>query len=120
MSKAFINGDKEGLPNAEITFDPSHLIKNMNDALRNVRTEEAKLFPEDIKGSRYAFLMNPENLTEKQDETLTRLCNYLFKTARDYLLKLALQDIYFAPTREDAKGGLRVGITGQFAVRSTK
>ena len=107
MSKAFIKGVREALPNAEITFDPFHLIKHMNDALGKVRAEEAKLFPEQMKGSRYAFLKNPENLTEKQDETLTRLCNYRLKTARAYLIKLALQDVYFAPTREDGERRLK-------------
>ncbi len=107
MSKAFIKGVRESLPNAEITFDQFHLIQHMNDALSKVRAEEAKLFPEQMKGSRYAFLKNPENLTEKQDETLTRLCNYRLKTARAYLLKLALQDVYFAPTREDGEGRLK-------------
>ncbi len=33
MSKAFIKGIREALPNAEITFDPFHLIQAMNDAL---------------------------------------------------------------------------------------
>lgn len=107
MSKAFIKGIKEALPNAEITFDPFHLIQLMNKALGKVRAEEARLFPELLKGSRYAFLKNPENLTEKQDETLTRLCNYRLKTARAYLIKLALQDVYFAPTREDAEAQLK-------------
>jgi transposase len=102
MSKAFIKGIKEALPNAEITFDPFHLIQHMNDALSKVRAEEAQLFPELLHGSRYAFLKNPENLTEKQDETLTKLSRYRLKTAKAYLIKLALQDVYFAPTREDA------------------
>jgi transposase len=102
MSKAFIKGIKEALPNAEITFDPFHLIQLMNDALGKVRAEEARLFPELLHGSRYAFLKNPENLTEKQDETLTKLSRYRLKTAKAYLIKLALQDVYFAPTREDA------------------
>lgn len=102
MSKAFIKGVSEALPNAEITFDPFHLIKHMNDALSQVRAEEAKLYPEMMKASRYAFLKNPENLTKKQDETLIRLCSYRLKTARAYLIKLALQDVYFAPTREEA------------------
>jgi transposase len=102
MSKAFIKGVKEALPNAEITFDPFHLIQHMNDALGKVRAEEARLFPELLHGSRYAFLKNPENLTEKQDETLTKLSRYRLKTAKAYLIKLALQDVYFAPTREDA------------------
>ena len=116
MSKAFIKGVNEALPNAEITFDPFHLIQHMNDALGKVRAEEARLYPEMMKGSRYAFLKNPENLTEKQDETLTRLCNYRLKTARAYLIKLALQDVYFATTREDAQGRLKAWYS--WAIRS--
>lgn len=107
MSKAFIKGVNEALPNAEITFDPFHLIQLMNNALGKVRADEARLYPEMMKGSRYAFLKNPENLTEKQDEILTRLCNYRLKTARAYLIKLALQDVYFASSRKDAEGRLK-------------
>lgn len=107
MSKAFIKGVTEALPNAEITFDPFHMIQIMNKALGEVRSEEARLYPEMMKGSRYAFLKNPENLTEKQDETLTRLCNYRLKTARAYLIKLALQDVYFSTSREEAEGLLK-------------
>lgn len=103
MSKAFIKGIREAFPNAEITFDPFHLIQLMNDALGQVRAEEARLFPDLLKHSRYAFLKNPENLTDKQDETLTNLCRYRLKTARAYLIKLALQDVYFAASREDAE-----------------
>lgn len=116
MSKAFIKGVREALPNAEITFDHFHLIQHMNDALGKVRAEESKLFPELMKGSRYAFLKNPENLTEKQDETLTRLCSYRLKTARAYLLKLALQDVYFAPSRENAE--VRLKSWYRWAIRS--
>ena len=107
MSKAFIKGIKEEMPNAEITFDPFHVIQLMNNALGTVRTEEAKLFPELLKGSRYAFLKNPENLTEKQDETLVKLSHYQLKTGRAYLIKLALQDVYFAPSRVDAEALLK-------------
>lgn len=103
MSKAFIKGIREALPNAEITFDPFHLIQLMNDALSKVRAEESRLFPELLHGSRYAFLKNPENLTEKQDETLTKLSHFRLKTGRAYLIKLALQDVYFAPSRKDAE-----------------
>lgn len=107
MSKAFIKGIRTALPNAEITFDPFHLIQLMNDALGKVRAEEARLFPELLHGSRYAFLKNPENLTEKQDETLTKLSRYRLKTAKAYLIKLALQDVYFARTRDDAEALLK-------------
>lgn len=107
MSKAFIKGVKEELPNAEITFDPFHVIQLMNKALGEVRAEEARLFPEVLKGSRYAFLKNPENLTEKQDEILVKLSNYQLKTGRAYLIKLALQDVYFSPSRVDAEALLK-------------
>ena len=107
MSKAFIKGIKEALPNAEITFDPFHLIQLMNDALGSVRAEEARLFPDLLKGSRYAFLKNPENLTEKQDETLVRLSHFQLKTGRAYQIKLALQNVYFAATREDGEALLK-------------
>ena len=107
MSKAFIKGIKEELPNAEITFDPFHVIQLMNKALGEVRAEDAKLFPDVLKGSRYAFLKNPENLTEKQDETLVKLSHYQLKTGRAYLIKLALQDVYFAPSRQDAEALLK-------------
>ena len=116
MSKAFIKGVREAMPNAEITFDPFHLIKLMNDSLSKVRAEEAKLFPGLMKGSRYAVLKNPENLTEKQEGTLTKLCNYRLKTARAYLLKLALQDVYFAPTRVDGERRLKAWYN--WAIRS--
>ncbi|SDE59195.1 Transposase [Desulfuromonas thiophila] len=46
----------EALPNVEITFDPFHLIQQMNDALSKVRAEEAQIYPEMMKGSRYAYL----------------------------------------------------------------
>jgi len=107
MSKAFVKGIQEALPNAEITFDPFHLIQLMNDALGQVRAEEARLFPELMKGSRYAFLKNPENLTEKQDETLVRLSHYHLKTGRAYQIKLALQNVYFAANREDGEALLK-------------
>lgn len=116
MSKAFIKGVNEALPNAEITFDPFHLIKHMNDALSQVRAEEAKFYPEMMKNSRYAFLKNPENLTEKQEKTLTKLCGYRLKTARTYTIKLALQDVYFAPTREEAE--IRLKSWYNWAIRS--
>jgi transposase len=107
MSKAFIKGIKESLPNAEITFDPFHIIQHVNDALGQVRAEEAKLYPQLMKNSRYAYLKNPDNLTEKQEETLFKLSQYRLKTGRSYLIKLALQDVYRAPTREQAEADLK-------------
>ena len=116
MSQAFINGVEETFPNATITFDPYHMIQSANKALGEVRAADAKLYPDLMKGSRFAFLKNPEDLTEKQDEILTKLSNYNLKTGRAYLLKLALQDVYFAPTREE--GEVRLKSWYNWAIRS--
>lgn len=116
MSKAFNKRVKEAPPNAEITFNPFHLIQHMKESLGKVRAEEAKVFPELMKDSRYALLKNPENLTEKQDGTLTKLCNSRLKTARAYLIKLGLQDVSFASTREEGQSRLKVWY--RWAIRS--
>lgn len=107
MSQSFIKGIEKELPNAVITFDPFHVIQLMNKAVGAVRAEEAKLFPELLKGSRYAYLKNPENLTEKQNESLIKLSHYNLKTGRAYLIKLALQNVYFASSREDGEALLK-------------
>lgn len=67
MSPAFIKGVKENLPEAEITFDKFHIVKIINEAVDQVRREEAKNNPL-LKGSRYIFLKNEKNLTQAQRE----------------------------------------------------
>lgn len=72
MSPAFIKGVREQLPNAAITFDKFHVIKIINEAVDNVRREEAKTNPL-LKGNRYLFLKNKANLSPKQQEKLEAL-----------------------------------------------
>ncbi len=104
MSKAFIKGVKEQLPNAVTTFDPFHVIKLMNDAMAKVRAEEAKLFPEILKKSRYLFLKNPENLTSEQEQRLNAIItSQNLKSTEAYLHKLNLQNVYFAESRQEAE-----------------
>jgi transposase len=67
MSPAFIKGVNDNLPNAEITFDKFHILKIINEAVDEVRREEAKTNPL-LKKTRYIFLKNDKNLTEKQRE----------------------------------------------------
>jgi transposase len=104
MSKAFIKGVKEQLPNAEVTFDKFHLIKLMNDALGKVRAEEARQFPEALKKCRFLFLKNPENLTAEDQERLdTMVANHCHKSVEAYTHKLNLQNVYFAESRPEAE-----------------
>ncbi len=65
MSPTFIKGVKDYLPNAAITFDRYHVMTYINKAVDAVRRNETKDNPI-LKDTRYLWLKNPENLTEKQ------------------------------------------------------
>lgn len=104
MSKAFIKGVKEQLPNAVVTFDPFHVIKLMNDKLAKIRAEEARIFPAILKSSRYLFLKNPENLSAAEEQRLDAIiASQNLKSTEAYLHKLNLQNVYFAESRMEAE-----------------
>ena len=108
MSKAFIKGVKEQLPNAVITFDRFHLIKLMNDVMGKVRADEARQFPEMLKKSRFLFLKNPEDLTADEQERLDAMvANQCHKSVEAYTHKLNLQNVYFAESRQEAQALLK-------------
>ncbi len=106
MSQAFIKGATEHLPQAEITFDKFHAVAIVNDAVDKVRRAEQKCRPE-LKNTRYVWLKNTTNLTGPQAETLHGLSSSNLKTARAYRIRLAFQDLYSQPSREDAQAYLK-------------
>jgi len=102
MSPAFIKGVEENLPEAEITFDKFHILKIINEAVDEVRRQEVannKI----LKGTKYIWLKNYDNLTKKQKEELEELTmsKMNIKTVRAYNIKQSFQDIYKANTQEE-------------------
>jgi transposase len=95
MSKAFIKGVAEHLPNAALTFDKFHVVSLVNDAVDEVRRLERKLHPE-LSGTRYLWLKNPDNLTPHQEQQLETfdLTRCHLKTTRAYQIRLVFQDLY--------------------------
>ena len=93
MSKSYISGVKNHLPNAVVTFDKFHVVQLLNKAVDLVRRTECKKNPM-LKGSRYIWLKNPVNLTEEQADSLATLSKENLKTAKAYQMKLTFQDIY--------------------------
>jgi transposase len=93
MSPAFIKGVAENLPNAAVTFDKFHAVKIVNDAVDQVRRGEQK-HQNVLKGTRYIWLRNPDNLSERQRATLDSLPTQHLKTARAYQMRLAFQELY--------------------------
>ena len=93
MSPAFIKGVAENLPNAAVTFDKFHAVKIVNDAVDQVRRSEQKR-QNVLKGTRYIWLRNPANLSERQQAILDALPTHHLKTARAYQMRLAFQELY--------------------------
>lgn len=102
MSPAFIKGVRETFPNADITFDKFHIIKLINEAVDQVRRQEVQIH-EILKGKRYIFLKNENNLTKKQQKQLVDLeiPKLNLKTIRALHIRKNFQDIYQAETMDD-------------------
>lgn len=98
MSGPFIKGVTENLTEATITFDKFHVMQLIGRAVDDTRRTECKVRPE-LKGSRYVWLKNEQNLTASGRETLASLSKLHLKTARAYQLRCAFQEVYAQPTR---------------------
>lgn len=108
MSPAFIKGVEENLANAKITFDKFHVVKIINDAVDEVRRQEAKTNPI-LKNSRYVFLKNQGNFTETQkikyDEIKMSKLN--IKTFRAMQIRESFQQLYLCESTTDFEALLK-------------
>lgn len=102
MSKAFIKGVSENLPDAQITFDKFHIMKIINNGVNKVRQAEAIGNPL-LKGTRYLFLKNDSNLTEKQKAKKEELSlpKLNLRSVRAMNIRETFQQIYSAETPEE-------------------
>ena len=93
MSQAYASGAKQYFPDATVVFDHFHVIKLMGETVDKVRREEQR--EQDIlRGTRYIWLKNAKNLTDKQLQSLTDLSRLNLRTVRAFKARLDLQDIY--------------------------
>jgi transposase len=109
MSPAFMKGATENLPNAMITFDKYHIMKVINVAVDEVRKTEAKQ-QYLLRGQKYIFLKNRQNLTELQLKTLHALESMPrlnLKAVRAYHIRENFQEIYKEETREGFERALK-------------
>src|SRR3954453_20400823 len=98
---AFIKGIANSLPAAAITFDKFHAVKIVNDAVDQVRRAERKVHNV-LAGTRYLWLRNPVNLSDRQRAAFENLPLRHLKTARAYRIRLAFQELYDQPTTDAA------------------
>ena len=98
MWQPYIDNLKLYFPDAIIVFDKFHIVSHLNKAVDEVRREEVqelkKTEPNLLKGTRYIWLKNPWNLTDKQKVRLSTLEKLNLKINRAYLLKENFQDMW--------------------------
>ena len=68
-------------------------MKIMNEAVDEVRKQEQSTIKE-LKNSKYLWLKNEGNLSEKQKERFLKIKNQNLKTVRAYNIKLSLQGFW--------------------------
>ncbi|MPN09985.1 ISL3 family transposase ISCARN13 [bioreactor metagenome] len=89
----------ESFPNAVVTVDKFHVVKNCSDAVDSTRKRELRCKDaakaKALKETRYIWLKNPDNLTDKQREKLDQLLQVEYlDTVQAYDCRLELQEFY--------------------------
>ena len=107
LSPAYAKGIREQFPKARLVFDFFHVVQLLTHAVDQVRRRESTRFPDLLKGTRYLWLKNEENLTPAQQEQRRQLCRSKLQTAKAHCHLAAFQDLLKAPAVEDAVGGLK-------------
>jgi len=111
MWPAFINATLESLPEAEekIAFDKFHVAKYLGEAVDKVRRQEHKVLMaegyEELKGSKYSWLYNPENMTLKQKRRFKALRESTLKTARAWAIKELAMSLWHYISKTWARKG---------------
>lgn len=99
MIHGFRSALGESFPEAVVTVDKFHVVKNCSDAVDNTRKREMRsknaAKTKDLKETRYIWLKNPDNLTDRQRERLGQLLQVEYlDTVQAYSCRLELQDFY--------------------------
>ena len=98
LAPSFTSWIQSNFSDATIVYDHFHVIKLMNDRLSNIRRRIMRELEmeekSDLKGKRWHFNLNNENLTEKAKEELSACCYLYEELGKAYALKEALRRIY--------------------------
>lgn len=98
MWQPYIDVVKARAPQATLVFDKFHIVRHLMAAVDQVRRDEirekGKAHRELVARTRYLWLKNPWNLTEKQAVRLGELERLNLKVNRAYLLKEAFREFW--------------------------
>lgn len=103
MSPSFISGCSNHLPNADITFDKFHVMKEVNKAMDELRKLE-RIGNDMLKQHKYTFLKN--KLSPKIEEERNLLMELYPKLGEGYRLKHLFNDFWDIEDKQEAEGYL--------------
>lgn len=101
MWDAFIYGAKKYFPNALHCHDNFHLVGYLNKAVDKVRRREVKQH-EELKHTKYVFLKDKANLTDKQHIKFDSIKDVNYEVSRAWQVKENFRDIQFKQKKEEA------------------
>ena len=73
MWRPYAEAITEKLPNARLVTDRFHVMKAINNELKELKNRLKKELPEDAKACHYPLLKNEDNLTEEQKKILKKV-----------------------------------------------
>lgn len=97
MWKPYLKVIRKKVPHVLHVLDRFHIVQHLNKAVNQVRIDEVKNLRQDgydeevLRHTKYCFLKNPENLTDKQQVKLGDVLEYDLKSVRAYQLKESFQ-----------------------------
>jgi transposase len=100
MWPAYINACRDKVPGADdkMVFDRFHLMRLVVDAVDQVRRQEHKVMlaagDDTLKRSKYLWLTNPVNMTDKARARFAQIKTLELKTGRAWALKEALRELW--------------------------
>ena len=98
MWQPYVDVVKARAPNAILVFDKFHIVQHLTKAVDQVRRDEIRekgqAHKQLMAKTRYIWLKNPWNLTDKQRERLGELEQLNLKINRAYLLKEAFREFW--------------------------
>lgn len=98
MWQPYVDVVKARAPKAILVFDKFHIVQHLTQAVDQVRRDEirekGKVHKELMNKTRYIWLKNPWNLTDKQQARLSELEHLNLKINRAYLLKEAFREFW--------------------------
>lgn len=100
MWPAYINACRKGVPDADgkMVFDRFHIMRHVIDAVDKVRKQEHRALMKDgdatLAKSKYLWLTNPGNMTDKARAHFAELKGAELKTGRAWALKEALRNLW--------------------------